>query len=178
MLSPKLLEILRSWWRVSSSPATCPVGTLAKTLSNKRAKRPAASPASTNRLRRIPFDTDSLFICSNPAWMSELFNCCSVTAAWRPPPDTCGSPPPRCARPPARSTCSRVLYLLSPSPPRLTTSERPVRGSPEVVSGGCIPPLRRSLSGNAWRVDVHSATARHDRHRSVPDRGLGLNRTV
>jgi len=29
----------------------------------------------------------------------------------------------KCVRPPARSTCSRVLFLLSPNPPRLSTSE-------------------------------------------------------
>ena len=177
MLSPKLLEILRNWWRVDkpegvalprrySRPATS-----ARTPWSRPARRPADFLASASPLRLIPCATPSQFICWNPERMSARFNCCSAIAAWRPPLDTCGSPPARSALPPVRSTCSLIPFPLSPNPPRLSTSERRAHGSPEAGSGGRVPPLRRSLSGKAWRVDVHGTAARHDRHRGVPNGG-------
>ena len=90
--------------------------------------------------------THSQFTCWNPGPMSAPSNCCSAIAAWRPPPDTCGSPPARCARHPVRSTCSLIPFPLSPRPPLLSTSERRAHGSSEAGSGGRVPPLRRSLS--------------------------------
>ncbi len=38
-----------------------------------------------------------------------------------------------------------------------------------IVTWRGVPPLWRSLPRTTWRVDVHQTTARHDRHRSVPD---------
>ena len=55
--------------------------------------------------------------------MSAPFSCCWAIAAWRPQPDTCGSPPARCVLRPVRLTCYLDLSRRSPNPPRLSTSE-------------------------------------------------------
>src|SRR5260370_35285106 len=94
--------------------------------------------------------------------MSAPFSCCWAIAAWQPQPVTCGSPPARYALRPVRLTCYLDLSRQSPNPPRLSTSERRAHGSPEVGSGGYLPPLRGSLSTGGWRVDVHGAAARHE----------------
>src|SRR5580704_7100052 len=117
---------------------------------------------------RRPCATDSQSTYWNPARMCGPSNCCSATAAWPRRPGTCASPLVRSVPPPVRSTCSRIPLPLSPLPPRLSTSERRAHGAPQTGSGGCVPPVRRSLSREAWRVDVHGAAARHDRHRGVP----------
>ncbi len=170
MLSPKLLETLRSYWRAVRST---------EALSNWPAKRLAGSPASASRLHLIHCDTDSQFICWNLARMCGPSNCCLATVAWRLPLDTCGSPPAKCVPLPVHSTYSRIPFPLNRNPPRLRTSERRAHGSPEVGSGGRVPPLWRSLSAKAWRVDVHSAAARHDRDRGMPHRGSRRpNRTM
>jgi hypothetical protein len=96
-------------------------------------------------------------------------NFCSAIAAWPPPHDTCASPPLKCARPPVHWTCYRVPCRWRPHPLHLSTSEH--RGRSEAGSGGCVPPLRRSLPTTTWRVDVSSAAARHDGYRGVPYRG-------
>src|SRR5207249_1297736 len=89
------------------------------------------------------------------------------TAAWQPRPATSASPPARYAPLPARSTCCLILSALTPSPLHLSIFERQGHGSSETGSGGCLPLLRRSVSGKAWRVDVHCAAARHDSHRGL-----------
>ena len=58
MLSPKLLEILRDWWRVEKSkdwifPATSRDNISVRTLWNKHVRRPSVSPRFPNRSRHI-----------------------------------------------------------------------------------------------------------------------------
>ena len=175
MLSPKLLETLRQLVADGKAEA---VGSFQGDISGQphHQERRGTACQKARRLSGIPkpitpHSLAARFRCSscwNPAPMSAPFNCCSAIAAWRPRPDTCASPPAKSARPPARSTCSRIPFPLSRSPPHPSTSERRAHGAPETGSGGYLPPLRRSLSRQAWRVDVHGAAARHDRHRGVP----------
>jgi hypothetical protein len=112
MLSPRLLEILREWWRVTRSATGCiraigRVGPSRAPRWSARANRRAASAAFPNRSPRIRCGMSSPSSCWSPAPTSGPSNCSSVIAAWRPPPATCGSPPVTCARPQARSTCPR-----------------------------------------------------------------------
>jgi Phage integrase, N-terminal SAM-like domain/Phage integrase family len=74
------------------------------TLSALPAERHSVARASQNPSPPIPCGTPLPFIFSKPAPTFAPFNCCSVTAAWRPRPNTCGSPPARFAPPPARWT--------------------------------------------------------------------------
>src|SRR5260370_9024925 len=54
--------------------------------------------------------------------------------------------------------CSRSSPLdLLPHP---IPVESEAHGAPETGSGGYLPPLRRSLSRQTWRGDVHGARAR------------------
>ena len=123
MLSPKLLEILRSVLASEKGPdtgsfqATIPGQPISTARWNEPARRPAGFPASASPLPRILFDTHSPFICWNRVPMSAPFNCCSATAAWRPLPDICGSLPARSARPPVHSIFCLTLSALIPSPP-------------------------------------------------------------
>ena len=176
MLSPKLLQTLRAYWRQGgrkggSSRGMCPASRSTEAPSNTPARRPGVSPASASRSHRILCATRSPFTCWNPARMSAPSNCCSATAVWRPRLAICGSLPARCARPPVRSICCLIQSPLIPNPPRPSTSKRRGHGWSEAGSGGYLPPLRPSLSRDAWRVDVYGAATRHDRHRSVPDGG-------
>ena len=131
MLSPKLLETLRSyWWRsgeaedIGCSRAIFPASRSTEAPSNWPVRKPAGFPASASPLHPILCATHSRSTCWNPARMSAPSNCCSATAAWRPPPAICGSPPAKYARHPVPSICCLVPFPLIPSPPRLSTSER------------------------------------------------------
>ena len=160
MLSPKLLDDAAQLLSGRATKALAIRGECPWPADHQRSGRTCvpeswpASPASASPSAPIPCGTPSQFICWNPAPMFAPFSYCSVTAAWRPQPVTCGSLPAKCARHPVRSTCYLVLFPLRLSPLRLSISERRARGSPEAGSGGCISPLRRSLSSAAWRVDA------------------------
>jgi integrase/recombinase XerD len=83
----------------------------------------------------------------------------STTARyWRTSPQAAGAIPSPLDSLPDFSASEPALNHLGPATSR---------------SGGRVPPLRRSLSSATWRVDVGSATARHDRNRTVPYRGSG-----
>ena len=130
MLSPKLLETLRSYWRAVRPPGGWlfegDISGQPITQKRRRTRLPESSSAlsaSANLSLPIPCATPSLSICWNLGLTSAPFSFCSVTAVWRPPPDTCGSLPARCARPRVRSTCSLVPYPWNPPPPRRSTSE-------------------------------------------------------
>ena len=111
MLSPKLLEILRAWWREERPEALA----LSRRHSwpayrqggrrTKLAREPVAFPAFPNRSRPILCAMPLPSICWNLVQMSAPSNYCSAIAAWRPRPAICASPPAKCAPPPARSTC-------------------------------------------------------------------------
>ena len=123
MLSPKLLEILRSWWRVEKPrhwlfPGDIPGRHISRDAVEQACQKARRFPGIRKPITpHILCGTPSPFTCWNPAPMSGRFNCCSATAAWRPPLAICGSPPAKSAPPPARSTCCHTLFLLSPSPP-------------------------------------------------------------
>jgi integrase/recombinase XerD len=111
MLSPALLEILRTWWRVKRPhhwlfPGDIPghhisTGAVGDACRNARKISVFASPSLP-----IHYAMDSQSICWNPARMFELFNSCSAIAAWRLLLDTCELPPARSAPPQVRWTCS------------------------------------------------------------------------
>jgi integrase/recombinase XerD len=151
MLSPKLLEILRTWWRVAKPkqwlfPGDIPGRHISRDAVGQACQKAHHLSGIRNPLRPIRCATHSRFIYWNPARTYGPFNCSLAIAAWRPPRDTCGSPPAKCARHRVRSTCYLAPLPLNPNLPHLSTSERRVRGSPETGSGGCLPPLRRNLS--------------------------------
>jgi integrase/recombinase XerD len=132
MLSPKLREILRDWWRVEKPRHWLFPGDIEGThISRDAVAWPAQKHAAASRyaspLPRTACDMPSPFTCSKPEPMSAPFNCCSVTAASRLRPAICGSPPAKYVRPPAHSICCLALFPLSLSPNRLSIFER--RGS-------------------------------------------------
>ena len=84
MLSPKLLETLRSYWRAvrpkedGSSRVTCPASPSTQLPSNSPARKLADRLRhSASRLLPIRCATPSLFICWNLERMSAPFNFCS-----------------------------------------------------------------------------------------------------
>jgi integrase/recombinase XerD len=87
MLSPKLLEILRAWWRVERPkdwlfPGDIPGSTSQDTRLNRSARRRAVFARSPNRSHRIPCATLSPFICWNKAPTFGAFSCCSAIVVW------------------------------------------------------------------------------------------------
>src|SRR5580658_7670036 len=178
MLSPKLLETLRNYWRAVRPKSWLFEGDIPEQPITRSAVEVACQEARRRSGIGKPITPHSMrhafavhLLESGP--MFAPFSCCWAIAAWPLRPGTCGSPPARSVLPPAHSTCCLVLFALTPSPPRLSTSEHRKRGTSKAGSGGRVPPLRRRLSKTTWRVDVHGAAARHDRHRGVPDGSSG-----
>ena len=86
MLSPKLLEVLRGYWRADSqrngcSQAISPISLSAVLLSHMPAGRRVNSSVSTSLSLLIPCATPSPFISLNPALTSEPSSFCLVIAA-------------------------------------------------------------------------------------------------
>ena len=112
MLSPKLLEVLRAWWRVDRPRHWLFPGSARRSLSlARRSSSPASAPSdarsSPSRFLPTRCATRSRSISSRRAPTSVRFNSCSGIGACRPRPATCRSPPARSARPPVRWTSSR-----------------------------------------------------------------------
>jgi hypothetical protein len=135
MLSPRLLEILRDWWRIDrpqpllfpgpgGQPLTrhsveiaCP-----KTLAASGIDKPV-TPHSLRHAFAVP-------TCSSAASTCGPSSCCWDT----PEPGTprrgiCGSPPPRCGRPQAPWTCCPIFPRRN-AEPRIRPMHRP---GPEVA---------------------------------------------
>ena len=99
MLSPKLLEILREWWRMAKAQAVALPRRYprpphhSRTLWSWRAEKRIEPPASPNPSPHILCATPSRSICSSAAPTCGPSNCCSGIAAWPRRPGTCGSPP-------------------------------------------------------------------------------------
>ena len=93
MLSPKLLEILREWWRMAKPKPWLFPGDIPAAISPRMpwswcAGKRIEPPASPNPSRRTPCGTPSRSISSSTEPTCGPSNCCSVIAAWRPPPAT------------------------------------------------------------------------------------------
>ena len=130
MLSPKLLEILRAWWRVESRkhwlfPGDMPgehISRDAVEQACQKARRLSRFPSPS---RRIRFATHSPFIYWNPEQTSAPFNCCSAIAAWRPPPAICASHQQGVLDlQPAGSAAAPCPADPKPTPPQLLLSRR------------------------------------------------------
>ncbi len=121
ILSPKLLGVLRDWWKVErprhwlfpgerpEAPITRRAVQLACRIARQRARL-------TKPVRHVIFAMPSRSICSRPAPTCAPSSSCSGIGVCRPRRATCGSRPRRSARPPVRWTCSRGPYQNAPSP--------------------------------------------------------------
>ena len=114
-------------------------------MSSKRSRRDAGLKMLCTMSLKTLGGTLLQPIWWNPAPTCAPFNYCLVIAAWLPRLAICASPLPRCAPPPAHSICSRSRLPLSPSPLHHSTSSSGTWIA-EVRGGGCVSPLRRSLS--------------------------------
>ena len=113
MLSPKLLEILRGWWRMERPGTGSFRGARRANTSRPRLRRcagkPAAFPKFLNRSHRIPCVMLLHVTCLKRAPTFARFNSCSAIAAWRQPQNICTSRPAKCARHRARLICCPAL---------------------------------------------------------------------
>src|SRR5216683_2800406 len=160
MLSPKLLEILRDWWRVEKSKDWIFPGDIPGRHISKDAVEQACQKAQ--RLSQIPkpitphslrhsFAVHLLESGTDVRTIQLLLGHRSLATT------------ARYLRLAATKVCSTSspLDLLPhpvPVPPRPLHSaflSAEAHGSPEARSGGCVSPLRRSLPPTTWRVDVH-----------------------
>ena len=110
LLPPRLLELLRSYWRwkrpgewlFPGSQPDQPISVKAIFLACRNAARKAGiTKAST----RILCGTPSPHICSKLAAISARFKSCWDTPGWKRPRAICMSPTWRCAPPPAPWNC-------------------------------------------------------------------------
>lgn len=86
MLSPRLLEILREYWRLGRpntgcSPDASRISRSVPAYCGESARRLANAPASASPSRRMRCATRLLRTYSNPAPTCEPSSCCLVTAA-------------------------------------------------------------------------------------------------
>lgn len=105
MLSPRLLELLRVYWKARGLEPFSFLrlertnsDLLARALSRRSVSTPGSMPGSPRLLLHTRFGTVSLRICSKPAPTFEPFNCCWVTTAFRPPLSTLTCRRRHCAR--------------------------------------------------------------------------------
>ena len=175
MLSPKLLEILRSYWRPCVRRSGCSRALIPVSRSRREAVEDACQKAQRLSGLSKPVTPHSLrhafaVHLLESGTDSGPFSCCSVIAAWPPRPGTCASPPARSARRPVRWTCCRIRFPRSRSRHRQNTSEC----GPMARSGLEVADVFRRY-GEAYR-EQHGAslcTAQRrvmTRDRAVPNR--------
>src|SRR5260370_25187407 len=87
MLSPKLLEIVRDWWRMERPghwlfPGARRANTSPRPRLRRCAGKPAVFPKFLNRSRRIPCVMLLHVTCLKRAPTFARFNSCSAIAAW------------------------------------------------------------------------------------------------
>jgi integrase/recombinase XerD len=113
MLSPKLHQILRDWWRVDRPQRWLFPGDQVDNHIGKCTIEEVGVADLPNRLHLIPCGTRSPFICWNRAPTCARSSCCWVIAASLPQPPISASPIPRCALPRARLICFPKRSALS-----------------------------------------------------------------
>ena len=112
MLSPKLLAILRAWWKVDRPRHWLFPGERPETpITRGAVQRACQNRRPTRAPRQSGFATFAPpcvlpSICSRPAPTCAPSSSCSGIGVWRPRRSTCGSRPPRSARPRVRWICS------------------------------------------------------------------------
>ena len=121
MLSPRLLAVLRDYWRTIRPatrqwlfPGLSPIHPLSPRRWCAPATKPSACPICPNSSRPTRCDTVLPFTCSKPAPTSAPSNSCSAIAASPPPPAICTLPPSKSPLRPVHSTCSPCRNPLSP----------------------------------------------------------------
>jgi len=155
MLSPQLLDVLRSYWKISRPKDTDwlfpgdipgrPITRFAVEAACQKAHRLSGikKPITPHSLRHALPRT-----CWNPAPTCAQSNCCSVIAVFRRPRATCWSPPARCARPPVPLTCCHGRRPQNRHPFRQHISEL----------------LRWAPRGSKWRTCSAASVRRIDKH--------------
>ena len=157
MLSPKLLAILRDWWKVERPrhwlfPGERPEAPIRRAavqracqIAARRARlAKAVSPHALRHNSELGITTMPLrSISSRQAPTCVRFSSCSDIGVCGPRRSTCGSPAPRSARPQVRWICSRDPRTRTGMLParRLSDGRAPRRAH----RGGDLPPLRRYL---------------------------------
>jgi integrase len=109
MLSPVMLDRLRTWWRVARAqgkmleggwlfPGLNPIEPLTRVNSTAPCMRPPSLRVSTSASPCTPCVTASPRTCSSRRWTSGSSRCCWATRSSRRPPSIPTSPPRSCAR--------------------------------------------------------------------------------
>jgi len=139
LLSPKLLELLRDYWRADrpanwlfpNTAGTRPIGPKAVFLACRSAARLAGI---LKRFIRTPCGTPLSPICSKPGPICVPSRSCSVTPTWKPPRATYMSPTWPYAPRPVRSILS--IWISYP-PSREPASARDGRYHPHPSQSPC-----------------------------------------
>jgi site-specific recombinase XerD len=169
MLSPRLLDVLRTYWHAvhpknflfPGDIPDQPISTFAVQDACKKARRRAgiAKPVTPHSLRHA-FAVHLLESGTDLRTIQLLLGHrnLSTTARYL-----------RLATSKVCATASRLDALYSPAsaPPRRRPPEHWPSGQRHPRSGGCVPPLRSRISTAARRRSLHRAASRHDRNRVV-----------
>jgi len=176
MLSPKLLEILRDWWRVERPerwlfPGDKPgwhITPNAVALECRHVQRICKIPKPiTPHSLRHAFAVHLLESGTDVRTIQLLLGHRSLATT------------AKYLRIATSKVCSDIeptgfaaSPCFHPGPTHSTPAFLTIgpHGSPEAGSGGHLPPLWQSLSSAAWCVVIDGAAPRHDRDRSVSHR--------